>query len=50
MAGSSTLIPPAIFKKTSLFNNLKPPLFSKTASSIDIRLRSNPVEVLCPVP
>ena len=31
MAGSSTLIPPVMFKKTSLAPNLNPALFSSTA-------------------
>ena len=44
IAGSSTFIPPAIFKKTSFAPNLKPQRFSITAKSMLRRLASNPVD------
>ena len=43
IAGSSTLIPPAIFKKTSFAPSLKPQRFSKTAKSIESLRKSKPV-------
>ena len=49
-AGSLTLSPPAIFKKTSLAESLNPALFSSTARSILSRLASNPVALRCGIP
>ena len=43
MAGSSTLIPPVIFKNTSLAPNLNPARFSRTANIIFSRLALYPV-------
>ena len=50
IAGSSTRIPPVIFKKTSFIFNRKPARFSKTANNIFNRLASKPVAVRCGVP
>ena len=50
IAGSLTFMPPAILRKTSFCANLNPTLFSKTASNIFIRRRSNPVADRCGVP
>jgi hypothetical protein len=50
MAGSSTLIPPAIFKKTSCVPMRKPQRFSSTASNMFNRFWSKPVGVRCGVP
>lgn len=36
IAGSSTFIPPAIFRKTSLLISLKPPLFLKLLKALTI--------------
>ncbi len=48
--GSSTFIPPAMFKKTSFTPNLNPQRFSNTASNIDNLLKSKPVDERCGVP
>jgi hypothetical protein len=50
IAGSFTFKPPAIFRKTSFWINLKPALFSNTANNIFIRRKSNPVALRCGVP
>ena len=50
IAGSSTVIPPVMFKKTSLAPNRKPARFSKTAKSILSLLALNPVAERCGVP
>ena len=50
IAGSFTLMPPAILRKTSFTPNLKPALFSSTARSMFSLLISKPVELLCGVP
>ena len=49
-AGSLTLSPPAIFRKTSFWASLKPALRSRTARSIFSRRTSNPVAERCAVP
>ena len=43
IAGSSTEIPPVIFRKTSFAPNLKPARFSKTANNILSLLALYPV-------
>ena len=48
--GSSTFIPPVMFKNTSFAPNLKPHRFSKTARSILSLRKSKPVALLCGVP
>ena len=50
IAGSSTRMPPVIFRNTSLAPNLKPQRFSRTASSMLMRLVSKPVAVRWGVP
>ena len=50
IAGSSTRIPPAMFKNTSFAPNLKPHRFSITASNMFNLRKSNPVEERCGVP
>jgi len=43
IAGSSTVIPPVMFRKTSFAPKRKPALFSKTANNMFNRLALNPV-------
>ncbi len=50
MAGSVTRMPPAMFRNTSRWGNLKPTRFSSTARSIFSRRKSNPVAERCGVP
>lgn len=50
IAGSSTEIPPVIFKNTSLAPSLNPARFSSTASIIFKRLALYPVALRCGVP
>ena len=50
IAGSLTFNPPAIFRNTSFCASLNPTRFSRTAKSIFILLKSNPVADRCGVP
>ena len=50
MEGTSTFIPPVMFKNTSFAPSLNPHLFSKTASNMFNLRKSNPVALLWGVP